>query len=63
MSDNEKRFLWGLVAFLVLSLSFMLGNGRGGSSGQEQTQAIAAQTECARYHPETGKFEWLEEQE
>ena len=22
----------------------------------------AAQTECARYHPETGDFEWLDKQ-
>ena len=24
-----------------------------------EQQAKAAQTECARYHPDTGKFEWL----
>ena len=27
-----------------------------------EQQAKAARTECARYHPDTGKFEWLGEE-
>jgi len=29
---------------------------------EERAFQQAAQTECARYHPETGDFEWLDKQ-
>jgi len=29
---------------------------------QERVLQQAARTECARYHPETGDFEWLDKQ-
>ena len=29
---------------------------------EERVLQQAAQTECARYHPETGDFEWLDKQ-
>jgi len=46
------------LAILCLGGSFHLGDNR----GIEHTQDKAAQTECARYHPDTGKFEWLGEE-
>jgi hypothetical protein len=44
-------------------LSFLIGLLIGWARGENKTQAKVAQTECARYHPETGRFEWLKEQE
>jgi len=29
---------------------------------EDRVAQQAAQTECARYHPETGDFEWLDNQ-
>ncbi len=58
MHNNQKLILC-LGFFLGLFFSAMFGCVWGHSVGLEQSKAIAATTECARYHPDTGKFEWL----
>ena len=57
MDEESIKILIGAIAFslcLALIGGWYLGLGH--------TQDIAAQTECARYHPDTGKFEWLGEE-
>ena len=57
MDEENIIMLTAAVAFSI----FMSVFGGWHLSISEQ-QGIAAQTECARYHPDTGKFEWLGEE-
>jgi hypothetical protein len=51
------------IALVVLLISFPINHLWGYSKGLSRAYALAAQTECARYHPDTAKFEWLKENE
>ena len=53
--DEENIILLIAAVFFSVFLSVFGGH----SLGISEQQAKAAQTECARYHPDTGKFEWL----
>ena len=55
MMDEESIVI--LIAAIAFSLCLAFYGGW--KLGISQTQDIAARTECARYHPDTGKFEWL----
>ena len=57
MDKESIKILIGAIAF-----SLCLAFSGGWKLGVSETQDIAAQTECARYHPDTGKFEWLGEE-
>ena len=46
-----------LTAAVVFSIFLSVFGGWYLSISEQQDKA--AQTECARYHPDTGKFEWL----
>tara|TARA_R110000796_G_scaffold7861_4_gene26511 strand:- start:673 stop:846 length:174 start_codon:yes stop_codon:yes gene_type:complete len=47
------------ILIVAIAVSLCLAFFGGWKLGISQTQEKAAQTECARYHPDTGKFEWL----
>tara|TARA_R110000796_G_C14293707_1_gene404311 strand:+ start:124 stop:297 length:174 start_codon:yes stop_codon:yes gene_type:complete len=49
-----------LIAAVVFSIFLAVFGGWYLSISEQQDKA--AQTECARYHPDTGKFEWLGEE-
>ena len=49
-----------LIAAVFFSIFLSVFGGWYLSIGEQQYKA--AQTECARYHPDTGKFEWLGEE-
>ena len=53
--DDENVIMLIAAVFFSIFLSVF----GGWYLGLDHTQDIAAQTECARYHPDTGKFEWL----
>jgi len=52
-----------MPAILVCLAAFIIGIGLGGlvkgGTAEEKWQKNTAQTECARFHPATGKFEWI----
>jgi len=54
-----------MPAILVCLAAFITGLGLGGfaqgGAAEEKWQKTTAQTECARFHPDTGKFEWIKE--
>ena len=54
--DIVAPLIIAVIVFLCLSFS------KGHDVGVVDTQDKAAQTECARYHPDTGKFEWIGEE-
>ena len=54
--DND---LLGCVISLLLMSAF-LGAVCGYKTGEMAIEKKAATTECAHFHPETGKFEWIE---
>ena len=56
--DEENTIILIAAVFFSIFLSVF----GGWYLGLGHTQDIAAQTECARYHPDTGKFEWLGEE-
>ena len=56
MDEENFPILIAAVCFSIILAVF----GGWGLSLSEQ-QDIAAQTGCARYHPDTGEFEWLGE--
>ena len=53
--DDENVII--LIAAVFFSIFLSVFGGWHLSISEQQ--AKAAQTECARYHPDTGKFEWL----
>ncbi len=52
--SNGNEFLVGLLAGLMLSAVIVA------LVGLPQVYDRAAQTECARFNPDTGDFEWLD---
>ena len=56
--DDENVII--LIAAVFFSIFLSVFGGWHLSISEQQ--AKAAQTECARYHPDTGKFEWIGEQ-
>lgn len=52
MNDNA------LIAIIVISI--FVGVAIGSTLEQYEQHTQAAQTQCARYHPNTGEFEWIE---
>ena len=59
MMDEENTII--LIAAVFFSIFLSVFGGWYLSISEQQ--AKAAQTECARYHPDTGKFEWLGEED
>tara|TARA_R110001632_G_scaffold218189_1_gene347200 strand:- start:193 stop:369 length:177 start_codon:yes stop_codon:yes gene_type:complete len=57
--DEENTII--LIAAVFFSIFLSVFGGWYLSISEQQ--AKAAQTECARYHPDTGKFEWLGEED
>jgi len=52
--------LLGCFISLLLMCAFV-GAVCGYNTGDTVWQKKAAQTQCAHFHPETGKFEWIEQ--
>jgi len=54
-----------MPAILVCLAAFTIGLGLGGlaqgGATEKKWQKTTAQTECARFHPDTGKFEWIKD--
>jgi len=50
-----------LVCLAAFTIGLVLGDLVQGGAAEEKWQKTTAQTECARYHPDTGKFEWIKE--
>jgi TRAP-type C4-dicarboxylate transport system permease large subunit len=63
MMDNHNNMLYAVVVILSLLVAFLAGSSIGNAINIGKLKATAIQTECARYHPNTAKFEWLKEQE
>jgi hypothetical protein len=49
--------LFVLFLVTVFCVFFLIG----AFAGEGRLKGLAAATECARFHPDTGKFEWLKE--
>ena len=56
MSDTDNT----VISVIIVGMG-ILGLFLGAKVEENIMENRAAKTECAQYHPETGKFEWLQE--
>jgi hypothetical protein len=56
---NKMESLFVLFLVTVFCIFFLIG----ALAGEGIIKEKAAATECARFHPDTGDFEWLKDKE
>lgn len=53
--DFNEKIVTCFIGIMILCLGILAGTGIGIAGHQKQ----AIEHGCARYHPQTGKFEWI----
>lgn len=56
-----SNIIWGIVAAFLSIMFFMLGSAYGEINTEERWKKTVIERNLARYHPKTGKFEWIVE--
>jgi len=59
--DSNKIAMLLSVLFVLILMATVMGAKSGTAQENRRWEIKTAQTECARYHPDTGEFEWIKE--